>query len=433
MKRVVLLAVIVATSACGKKGPPLAPFVRVPAAVANVTSQRVGNDVYLSFPVPAANVDGEQPADIEALEVYAVTATRPPETAAQREVATLVATLPVRPVLPELPAPPDGSPPVEIPLPPGVDRGATAVVREAITPEARIAVELPVDKPIIEEEPEPVDEGLRPLVAPTPAELPRRHYFVVGVSPRGRKSDPSPPVSVPLESGSSAPGAPKVSYTETELTIAWPPSPDARSSTFLAPPVVPLNASAPPVPPPLPARSLGFTTEATTYNLYDVPATGAAEDPYALQVPAPLTPAPLAVTEHVIKGVNFGAERCFEVRPVDQLAGVTIVGPASPKACITPVDTFPPAAPRTLDIIAGPGVINLIWEANSEADLAGYLVLRGESPGDTLRAITPTPVAAATFRDSTVTPGTRYVYAVVAVDRANNMSPQSNRREELAR
>jgi chitodextrinase len=42
-------------------------------------------------------------------------------------------------------------------------------------------------------------------------------------------------------------------------------------------------------------------------------------------------------------------------------------------------------------------------------------------------------VAAATYRDETVKPGTRYVYAVVAVDRAGNMSPQSNRQEETAK
>ena len=38
---------IVASVACGKKGPPLAPFVRVPAVVTSVTPQRIGSDVYL--------------------------------------------------------------------------------------------------------------------------------------------------------------------------------------------------------------------------------------------------------------------------------------------------------------------------------------------------------------------------------------------------
>ena len=75
---------LVATAGCGKKGPPLAPFVRVPALVTAVTPQRVGDDVYLSFAVPTTNVDGQKPADIAAVEVYAVTADRPP---ADREAA----------------------------------------------------------------------------------------------------------------------------------------------------------------------------------------------------------------------------------------------------------------------------------------------------------------------------------------------------------
>jgi len=156
-------------------------------------------------------------------------------------------------------------------------------------------------------------------------------------------------------------------------------------------------------------------------------------DPFALTIPAPLTPQPIAATEHVIKSVTFGTERCFVVRPVDQMRGTTVIGPPSPKACITPKDTFPPAAPGSLAVIAGVGVINLIWEANTETDLAGYHVLRGEAPGDTLRPITSEPVAATTYRDETVRPGARYVYAVVAVDRAGNASPQSNRAEETAR
>src|SRR5688572_3975029 len=130
---------------CGSKGPPLAPFVRVPAIVTTVTGQRIGNDVYLSFAVPSTNVDGQQPADIAALEVYAVTSMRPPATREQREVASLIATLPVRPILPELPPSANGSAPPPGPLPPGVDRGTNAVVRETLTSEAMVPVELPPD------------------------------------------------------------------------------------------------------------------------------------------------------------------------------------------------------------------------------------------------------------------------------------------------
>jgi len=433
---------MLSAAACGKKGPPLAPFVRVPATVANATGQRIGNDVYLSFPVPATNVDGQQPADIAALEVYAVTSARPPATLEQREVAALVATIPVRPILPELPPSVNGSAPPPIPLPPGVDRGATAVVREPLASEAYVPVELPLSERERALQELNVDtEGyapIGPLVAPPPTQFPRRHYFVVGVSSRGRKSDPSATISVPLESVASAPGAPKMAHDEKAMTITWQPSPDARTSTIVPtpPPPKPTNASPKTVKPPTPpltAKSLGFNTEATLYHLYDVSTNASPPDPYAIVLPLPVTPAPVAATEWAIPNVAFGVERCFEVRPVDKVGEALVIGPASPRTCITPADTFAPAAPRNLAAIAGAGSINLIWDANTESDIIGYLVLRAEAPSATLQPITQEPVAAATYRDETVKPGVRYVYSVVAVDRAGNRSAESNRIEETAR
>ncbi len=445
--RAATLAFVVVAVGCGKKGPPLAPFVRVPATVASVTAQRVGGDVFVSFPVPATNVDGQQPADIAELEVYAVTSIHPPATEEQREVAALIATVPVRPVLPDLPVPANGSAPPPVPLPPGVDRGATAVVRETLASDAFVPVELPVDERMRDEAEEAIDdEGVvpvGPLVAPPPTEMPRRHYFVVGVSPRGRKSEPSAPISVPLESVASAPGAPKVEYTERAMTITWTPPADARTATVEPPPPPPVkpaaNASPSTVKPapaplaPLPARSLGFSTEATTYHLYDVSSNVSPADPYAITLPAPLTPTPVAVAEWTIPSVTFGAERCFEVRPVDKVGEVTVIGPASPRSCVQVTDTFAPVAPKSLAAIAGPGSINLIWDANAEEDVAGYLVLRAEAPGEILQPVTPQPVSTATYRDDTVKPGVRYVYAVVAVDNAGNRSAESNRVEETAR
>lgn len=445
--RCVVVLLMVVAAACGKKGPPLAPFVRVPAVVANVTAQRVGDEVFVSFAVPTANADGQQPADIGALEVYAITATSPPDSDEHRKLATLVATLPVRPILPALPPGPDGVKVPPLPVLPGIDRAVPAVVREALTAEMRLPVVLP-PKPGTRTPAASVDEEVLagPLIAPAATELPRRHYFVIGVSPRGRKAPASAPVAVPLEAASSAPTAPEVTFTESALTIKWSPSRDARSSAFAPPPRLegapaagnasPANLTPPvPVAPLLPAKSLGFQSEATTYHLFEVPSVAAPEDPFALTVPTALTPQPLTVTEHVITGVTFGVERCFVVRPVDQMAGAVVMGPASPRTCVTPADTFPPAAPRSLAAIAGEGVISLIWEPNAESDLGGYLVLRGDAPGDTLRAITPEPVTATTYRDSTARAGTRYVYVVVAVDRATpqNVSAQSNRVEETAR
>jgi fibronectin type 3 domain-containing protein len=107
----------------------------------------------------------------------------------------------------------------------------------------------------------------------------------------------------------------------------------------------------------------------------------------------------------------------------------------SQQHCITPIDTFAPAAPKGLALVPVGGQISLIWDGNTEKDLAGYLVLRGEAPNGPLQPITPEPIRETSFRDATVKPGTRYIYAIVAVDTATpgNRSPESQRVEETAR
>jgi hypothetical protein len=100
------------------------------------------------------------------------------------------------------------------------------------------------------------------------------------------------------------------------------------------------------------------------------------------------------------------------------------------------VDTFSPAPPQGLATVASEGVISLIWEPNTEPDLAGYLVLRGETADATLQPLTLIPITESAYRDTAVTPGARYVYAVVAVDNrfpVPNMSAASTPIEETAR
>jgi hypothetical protein len=218
-------------------------------------------------------------------------------------------------------------------------------------------------------------------------------------------------------------------------------------------PVQPVTPPAPPVLPLLSVKSLGFNAQATLYHVYEVPLAGAtsltgneppppapasaasASTSNAVALPKPLTPQPIDKNELELRSFAFGVQRCFYVRPVDVIFGMSVQGPKSPDTCVTPVDTFPPLAPRALAAIAGGGVINLIWDPNGEPDLAGYIVLRGEAPGDRLLPLTPAPIRETTFRDTDVRVGVRYVYAVIAVDTANppNRSPESVRTEETAR
>lgn len=421
-----VLAAGVAVS-CGKKGPPLAPVPRVPAAPANPQAARVGDDVYVWFGVPAANVSGQAPADISAVDLYAVTAVAPPTGDDLTRAAVRVASYPVYVPAPPLPEPPAGAPaPPPLPTPAGFAQGVVAVVRETLTAETRQPTVLATPPEVTPEAEEAAEPPPGPLVGPGESAL-KRHYFLVSLDRRGRPGSFTPVMSVPVADGADPPVELDLSYTASSITLAWRPAATARLA-----PAAPDEAEGL-----LPSKPLVAPPPPTTYHVFEVPRTAAADPgPYGLTLPVPLTPQPVAASSFEIPGaVAFGTERCFIVRPVDRVAGATVVGQATPPACVTPVDTFAPAAPRQLAAIAGVGVINLIWEANDEADLAGYVVLRGPAPDGPMQPLMREPIRETTYRDQTATPGVRYVYAVVAVDTATppNVSALSNRVEEESR
>ena len=152
-------------------------------------------------------------------------------------------------------------------------------------------------------------------------------------------------------------------------------------------------------------------------------------------VPELLTPGPMDARSHADPRVEYGVERCYAVRTVDVLAGFEVRSRLSPATCVTFVDTFPPAAPRALTAIGSAGEVSLLWRPNDEADLAGYLVLRGAPGDETLQPLVDAPVRGNTYRDVTAEPGVRHVYAVRAVDdaAAPNLSEPSGRAAAAAR
>lgn len=96
---------------------------------------------------------------------------------------------------------------------------------------------------------------------------------------------------------------------------------------------------------------------------------------------------------------------------------------------VTPVDSFPPAVPQGLSILAGPAAAQLSWERNQEPDLGGYRIYRAGSDGEFSR-LAESP-SAANYRDAAVSPGQTYRYRVTAVDKKGNESPQSEAVEIL--
>lgn len=418
----ILLIASVVTAGCGKRGDPLPPLLRVPAAPGSFTVTRLDNDVYAQFTAPAVNADGVGPADVARIELYAITADRLPEIDDPedlRKLSTLIGTEQVRRPAPPLPQPKEGIPPIPAPPPgPGVEPGAAIVIREALMPALRTPVTLP-------EKDRDAAQGAtsdlsRPLVAPAVIDGPQRYYFVVGVSPRGRYGPATHLAPIPLGPTSSAPARPEIVVDEKTMTLRWKPPTDARGFVEPSPPDV------------LPSRSMVPLPPKTTFDVYEV-AKEVAPGSTPLRVPTASTEAPVDANEFVQSGIKLGAERCFVVRPVDILAGLHVRGPASPMVCAPFADTFAPAPPGTLDAVSASGGISLIWEASPAQDLAGYLVLRGDGPDATLSPLITEPIMGTTHTDNTVRPGVRYAYVVVAVDKAGNRSSESNRVEETAR
>ena len=263
-----------------------------------------------------------------------------------------------------------------------------------------------------------------PLVAPASDRTARRFYAARGVTRRGRPGAWSAVRAVPLATPLSPPVLATPTYDADVMTLAWTPPPGA------------IVASPPPTGGVLASRPFGRAEATTKYNVYAVGAEPGPDAIGAVTKPAPLNSAPIDGAAVTAQGVvAFGQERCYVVRTVETMAGAVVEGPASAPACVTPLDTFAPAAPTALEAVGGAGVISLIWEAVEAADLAGYLVFRGEASGEPTTPLTAAPIGDSSFEDRTVTPGVRYVYVVVAVDSATpaNRSAPSNRAEETAR
>ena len=462
--------------ACGKKGPPLAPLRLVPAPVADVSAHRSGDDVRIAFTLPTANANGPGPIDLDRVEVYAVTIAPGTVTPPNRELLTkahIVGTIAVKPPPAEGETPAEGAPadtrpapgdhasfleqltpekrqplptapvksaPAGAPAGPpasGEAKGTAPAVPAATSPGSAAAPAAGAVSPgeaappagsVVPGQTTPPEEtaagrettpastgaGTAPQGAPAvptaaqaagaaapgaaaepatpPVKYPVRVYLLRGVARGGRPGQPTSRIVVPLVDPPPAPGALSGNFTERSIVLDW------------MPPVAEPGGAA------------------IAFNVYHANASEPA-----------INPAPVAEPKFEVSSADFGREQCFQVRSVQVLQNVGIEGAASPPVCVTPRDIFPPAAPQGLNLLVLEGAIELVWDANTEPDFAGYTVLRASAPGETLRPLTPVPIRETTFRDTSVASGTHYVYAVVAADRAGNVSPQSAQVEGTAR
>ena len=129
--------------------------------------------------------------------------------------------------------------------------------------------------------------------------------------------------------------------------------------------------------------------------------------------------------------IQFGKTYVYTVRSVAQYPDLQIESLDSPSIEVSPLDTFPPAAPQSLVVVlvpaqgATPAYLDLSWSISAENDIAGYNIYRSEQEGVPGQKQNPDLLRTPAFRDMNTVPGHRYFYTVTAVDRVGNESPAS--------
>lgn len=136
------------------------------------------------------------------------------------------------------------------------------------------------------------------------------------------------------------------------------------------------------------------------------------------------------VTEYRDASFAFGKTYTYSIRAVLEWEGHIVESSDSEPVTIVARDIFPPSSPQNVVALVVPGPsgaaeVELSWAINSETDLAGYRVHRSEQEGTPGELITPELLPTPALRDTTVKPGHRYWYTVIAVDGAGNESQPS--------
>jgi len=386
--------------ACGKKGPPLPPLIRIPDQPGDFAADRRGDTVVISFVVPETNEDGTSPANIDRVEVYAVNGAAGISDAEILAKGERIATISINP-----PPEPDG--PTRPAVEGAVDQGGIATFSETLLPVAAVeAADIQPPKPAPARELQVLRGILRlPPLPPLRAVVATRVYLAVPIG--GRRTGETARSVVPLVEAPAPPPQPLITYDENEVTVAWGPPGETTAADLLI------------------VRTLASNAPSTGFHVYEVTLDG------GTLTERRLTTNPMSTTSFVDPRVTFGSERCYTVRVLRTMGNLGVESDAPAPACVKMVDTFPPPAPVGLTTVPSDGAISLIWDPSEAVDLAGYFVLRG-APGGPLSSITAEAIQDTSFRD-VVQPGTRVAYAVQAVDNQGNVSVPSVSVEDTAR
>ncbi len=333
--------------------------------------------------------------------------------------------------------------PVPVDDPPPAPEAPTVTVAEGridLKWEAPDGLRRPIIKVTLPPPTAPVPVAVAPV---TPDEQPPQEDEDETPKPEEQEPATPPPTDATASIVPAPPAQPAAAPTpkQPSAAAAQAPAGEGRAAPAAQNPDAAATGTANEAPKTLPARTLSpYPTTVYAYAVYEMAPSGftppVLQPGFVPSYPVQLTTPPVTTLKWSDARFEVGVERCYALRTVATTGTLIVESALSPSACVKTQDVFAPAAPKNLAAVASEGAINLIWEANTEGDLAGYIVLRGPAvEGGKLVPITPAPIKETTFRDMKVRAGVRYAYVVVAVDTATpqNVSAQSNRVEETAR
>jgi fibronectin type 3 domain-containing protein len=356
-----LFSIFFLSAGCGAPGDPRPPIPIVPVAVSDLSARQDGDGVQLSFTLPSKSISGERLSPPPAVEI--LRGILKPDGAADAKSFRVVDTIP-----------------------------------GALIDNYRFDDHVHFTDPIA---PEETKTHRGTAVA----------YLVRTRASQKRASADSNVVSVRVFPVPERIASVDARLTESAVELSW---------------AAPTHTSA--------GDSLSALTGYRVYRS-EVNPTSASSSTQALsQGKSGSLSAPLAKSEaNSYSDISFSFDRTYTytVRSVVEVEGKELESSDSQPLTVTPRDTFPPAAPQGLVAAVLPGptqgtsAVELSWSINLETDLAGYRVYRSEQENVRGQMLNADLLLAPADRDTSVQPGHRYWYTVIAVDRAGNESTPS--------
>jgi hypothetical protein len=373
---------------CASPGPPHPPSLRLPEAVKDLTAERVGDEVLLHWTTPAKTTDGLE--------------TKGPLTA---EICRSSAS----------PAPPPIPVPVctsvkRLSVQPGPSQAADILPRAfTLDPVALLAYRIQILNANLRSAGQSPEAFAAAGAAPPPVEDLRATPVRAGAMIEWRQQ----PTTASVELDRQLDGAP-------DPTKAAPPKPPSKSTPRFSP--------KPTAKPSLPQQP-----------------TPSSPSEVKLQTPQQSSDAGGTID----RTAHFGETYRYTAQRVSTAAlpghSLELRSPVSPPVAVLLKDTFPPQPPTGLAAVPSGTTpaeahasIDLSWEPDTDADLAGYIVYRQpidptEAPTGPATRLNPTLIAGPAYRDQTAVRGQSYAYRVTAVDTVGNESAPSADVQETLR